>query len=261
MIRAALAVALLMVGLGVPAHAASGPLTDQQFQSFTGSRYTSRYHLYAAGLDWSKPVGLLVYADGSGEYGLKNPTSRYLLGGTNGLRAVAKRNNMILLTPFAPNRACADGDGSCWYMGDTVGYARWAEELVTWVQGRYPINRSRVVVGGYSSGAQLTTEWWIPSGAAQRTSTDLAVAISYGGTPKMTFATTDPAFKAGLHITWDVGTRDPSYKNDGNYGVSAGHAWYTSRGWETSLVLVSGEDHDRDGQFGLVMEREIRTNL
>ena len=71
-------------------------------------------HLYAAGLDWSRPVGLLVYADGSGEYGLENPRSSYLLGGDKGLAAVAKRANMVLLTPFSPNRSCSDGGGACW---------------------------------------------------------------------------------------------------------------------------------------------------
>src|SRR5690606_7598633 len=78
----------------------SGPKTNQTFQTFTSDGYTSRYHLYVEGVDWSKPVGALIYADGSGEYGLKNPNSTYLLSGSNGLIAVAKRHNMILLTPF-----------------------------------------------------------------------------------------------------------------------------------------------------------------
>lgn len=51
--------------------------------------------------------------DGSGEYGLKNPGSTYLLAGSNGLINVAKRNSVIPLTPFTPNAACSDGDGSC----------------------------------------------------------------------------------------------------------------------------------------------------
>ncbi len=99
--------------------------------SFTSNRYTSTYHLYAGGLDWSKSVGLLIYTDGSGEYGLKNPNSTYLLAGNNGLIAVAKKNNMVLLTPLSPNKNCSDGDGSCWYLGDPSGYTKWAEDLVT----------------------------------------------------------------------------------------------------------------------------------
>jgi hypothetical protein len=66
------------------------PRADQMFQTFIGSRYSSRYHPYADGLDWSKRVGLIVHADGSGEYGLKNPQSTYLLAGRHGLARVAK---------------------------------------------------------------------------------------------------------------------------------------------------------------------------
>ena len=138
--------------------------TDRTNLSFTSNGYTSTYHLYAGGLDWSKSVGLLIYTDGSGEYGLKNPNSTYLLAGNNGMIAVAKKNNMVLLTPLSPNKNCADGDGSCWYMGDPPGYAKWAEDLVTQVQSQYPIDKKRIAFGGYSSGAQLATEWWVPSG-------------------------------------------------------------------------------------------------
>lgn len=234
--------------------------TDQLSQSFQGSKYTSKYHLYAAGLDWSKPVGLLVYADGSGEFGLKNPTSSYLLSGNNGLVSVAKRNNMVLLTPFSPNTDCADGDGSCWYMGDPEGYAAWAEELVTAVEASYPLDTSRVAFGGYSSGAQLATEYWVPSGAAQRTMSDgVIVAISYGGSPKMKEVAYDAAFKSGVPIVWNVGDKDPSYKSSGQYGVQAGYDAYTANGFDTHLTVVPGLGHDRDGQFGSIMEEQIKS--
>ena len=68
--------------------------TDRTNLSFTSNGYTSTYHLYAGGLDWSKSVGLLIYTDGSGEFGLKNPKSSYLLAGSDGMIAVAKKHNM-----------------------------------------------------------------------------------------------------------------------------------------------------------------------
>ncbi|QRK04738.1 hypothetical protein JQX13_31485 [Archangium violaceum] len=257
----------LVVVVASPASAAStggsgGPLTDRTFLSFydSASGYTSDYHLYAAGLDWSKPVGLLVYADGSGEYGLKNPGSTYLLAGTNGLINVAKRNNMVLLTPFSPNKACADGDGSCWYQGDPPGYTRWAEALVKRVQSQYPIETDRVAFGGYSSGAQLATEYWVPSGAAQRTMTDgVVVAISYGGSPKVT-ASISEAFRTRVHMNWNTGDKDTAYTTTSSYGVKAGYAWYTDRAFQTSLDVIAGLGHSRS-DFGLVMERQIKEHV
>lgn len=232
--------------------------TDRTNLSFSAGGYTSKYHLYAAGLNWTRPVGLLLYTDGSGEYGLKNPTNSYLLGGGGGMIAVAKRHNMVLLTPFSPNKNCADGDGSCWYMGDPPGYARWVEALVTQVQSQYKIDKRRVAVGGYSSGAQFSTEWWVPSGAAQRTMTaGVIVAISYGGSPKMSEVAYSPAFKTNVHMNWNVGNRDSSYTGDGKYSVKAGYDHYTAAGFKTSLNLIPGKSHGRDGEFGGIMDAMI----
>jgi hypothetical protein len=237
-------------------------MTNRTNLSFTSNGYTSTYHLYAFGLDWSKTIGLLIYTDGSGEFGLKNLRSSYLLGGTNGMIAVAKKHNMILLTPLSPNKNCADGDGSCWYMGDPPGYARWAEALVTQIQLEYPIDKKRIAVGGYSSGAQFSTEWWVPSGAAQRTMTDgVIVAISYGGSPKMPQVAYTAAFKTNVHMNWNVGSKDSSYTGDGSYGVKAGYDYYTGAGFQTSLDVVPGLSHDRDGQFGAVMDAQIAKHV
>lgn len=258
------AAAVLVAGtpaFAAPTGGSGGALTDRTNQTFTGSQYTSKYHIYASGLDWSKPVGMMIYADGSSEYGLKNPSSTYLLAGTDGLINVAKRNNMLLLTPFAPNTACADGDGSCWYMGDPVGYAKWAEELVTYVQSQYNIEKDRVEFGGYSSGAQLATEWWVPSGAAQRTMTDgVVVAISYGGSPKMTEVAYDSNFKSKVHMNWNTGSQDSAYTTTSAYGVKAGYNAYTNKGFATSLDVISGLGHSRD-DFGKVMEAQIKEHV
>lgn len=237
-----------------------GAQADNTFLEFANGTYTSRYHLYAAGLDWTRPVGLLVYCDGSGEYGLKNPSSTYLLAGTNGLIAVAKRNNMLLLTPFAPNPACADGDGSCWYMGDPPGYAKWSADLIKYIESRYDLSKRRVALGGYSSGAQWLTEYFAPGGHADDIMTDgVAVAISYGGSPKVT-ATFDASFKINVHFNWNTGDKDSAWTSTGPYGVKAGHNWYTNNGFATSLDLIAGLGHDRS-DFGLVMEAQIKEHL
>ncbi len=251
-----------IVGAVVPAPAVR---IDRTNLSFTSSGYTSTYHLYAGGLDWLKPVGLLIYTDGSGEYGLKNLRDSYLLGGAGGMIAVAKKHNMILLTPLSPNKNCSDGDGSCWYLGDPPGYTRWVENLVKQVQSQYQIDKKRIAFGGYSSGAQLATEYWVPSGAAQRTmEAGAIVAISFGGSPKMLEVGYTPSFRSNVHMNWNVGEKDDSYllndESEGpgqGYNVKAGYDHYTRAGFRTSLDVIPGLDHDRDGQFGAVMDAQI----
>lgn len=248
------------------AKASAAPLTNRTNLTFKGSKYTSTYHVFAKGLNPKKRIGMMIYADGSGEWGLKKLHKGdhfyYLLGGKNGLINVAKRHNMVLVTPLSPNKNCEDGDGSCWYYGDSVGYAQWAQELVQSVQKKYNVDKSRVAMGGYSSGAQLATEWWVPGRFAQRTMTDgVVVAISYGGSPKMKFRTSGK-FRNAVHMSWDVGSKDESYTDGSSpYGVKAGYRFYTKKGFSTSLRVVPGLGHERDGQFGKIMDREIRAHV
>lgn len=242
--------------------------TDLPFQDSAG--LSSTYHLFADGLDWSKNVGLMVYTDGSGEWGLDSSrtANTYLLGGTNGLIAVAKRQNMVLLTPRAPGGPCDDGDGVCWYDHSSTTATspwqklEWSNELIRYVLTRYNIDRRRIAIGGYSSGAQWTTAWWGPKYASQVMADGVAVAISYGGQPRVTPAIT-PEFKAAVPFVWDVGSLDTSYTQPTwDDGVVTGRTWYQDAGFTTTdLVVVDGRNHARDGEFGAIMEREITARV
>lgn len=237
--------------------AGSGPLTDRTNVSYTNSAGTTSVgHIYAAGLDWTKSVGVLVYTDGSGEFGLVNTSSTYLLAGTTGLVAVAKAQNMILVTPRAPGNGCNDGDGVCWYDASFDGTSiatkvQWADDFIqTQVLAQYNVDLTRVCIAGYSSGAQFTMEYYGPQYASAWMQDGLLLGISYGGSPKVT-ANYPTAFKQTVAAVWDVGSADSAYQSSGIYGVQAGYDWYTANGFSTTrLVVVSGEDHSRDGQFG-----------
>lgn len=244
-----------------------GPLTDRLDVAYTNSAGTaSTGHIYASGLDWSKTVGVLVYTDGSGEFGLANPTNTYLLAGTNGLIAVAKKHNMILVTPRAPGGGCDDGDGVCWY--DNSGTMlipskiKWADDFIqTQVLSQYDVDRTRVVIAGYSSGAQFTTEYYGPQYASAWMQDGLLLAISYGGSPKVT-VNYPTAFKNAVAAVWDVGSADPSYQSSGAFGVQAGYDAYVALGFVTTeLNVVSGEDHARDGLFGGIVDREVTQHV
>ncbi|MCZ2837126.1 alkaline phosphatase D family protein [Modestobacter sp. VKM Ac-2985] len=246
---------------------AGGSFSDQMFVTHTDAAGTaSTGHVFAAGLDWTRPVGLLVYCDGSGEFGLNNPTSSYLLAGANGLVAVAKKHNLLLVTPMAPGDELPDGGGVGWYMnsndGTTVAQKiAWSRSIIDRTYELYNIDLTRVVLGGYSSGAQWLTEFFGPAHASQIMDDGVAVAISYGGSPKVTAQHT-AAHKAAVPYVWDTGDQDPAWTDQASiYGVKAGYDWYTAAGFTTQLHLVAGEDHYRDGQFGAVMDREITEHV
>ncbi|MGB3593309.1 MAG: hypothetical protein WBG89_12775 [Ornithinimicrobium sp.] len=247
------------------APAADERLTDRTGLSFTSSGVTSTYHLYAEGLNWTEPVGMMIYTDGSGEYGLAHPRSNYLLGGKDGLVAVAKRHNMVLVTPRAPGGGCSDGEGVCWY-GASSGIspaqkAEWAEDLVSDVQSDYPIDTSRIAVGGYSSGAQMMTQHWIPSGAAERTmQAGVVVSISYGGAPRRSVQTSE-VFKRTVHLNWNTGSEDAAYTSGHRDGVKRGLSWYADQGFDTSLDVELGVGHGRSRAFGRIMEAQIVEHL
>lgn len=240
-----------------------GALTNRTFQSYTSGGITSSYHIYASGLDWTKKVGILIYGDGSGEYGLENPTQSYLMGGTSGLIAVAKKHNMILLTPQAPGTGCPDGGGVCWY-ATSSGITRaqktqWSFDLIKYVYSQYNIDKSRVAVGGYSSGAQWTSQQIIPAYGPQIMSDGVFVPISYGGAPVLstTFTT---SFKNNVVGSWDCGTADSAYTSS-SYGAIGGYNWYTNNGFVTENRWVSGVGHGRSGEFGTIMDREITQHV
>ncbi len=251
---------LLMVGTVSPATAA-GQLTSRTNVRFTSRGVTSRGHIFAGHLDWSRPVGIMVYLDGSSERGLRSYNSPYLLDadGRTGLVEAARRRNLLLLTPFAPGGGC-DGAGrteTCWSWpsGDmTVAKkTQWAYDFVRWVRHQYAAAGGPLVLGGYSSGARATTEFLGPKFGEQM-SVDLMVAISLGGPPKMG-PNYSSAFKVHTPIVWNVGAEDAFLSTPG-YGVRRGRDWYAAAGFRTSLTVVPGLGHSRS-DFDLVMARSV----
>jgi hypothetical protein len=135
--------ALLLTGAVTTPAVAAGPPVDRTNVHYSNGVLTSRGHIFAGHLDWSKPVGMIVYTDGSGERGLRSYDDPYLLdaNGTTGLVEVARRRNMVLVTPLAPGGGCDDGGGSCWYDDSgSVSVAqktRWAFDFIRWVRRQY----------------------------------------------------------------------------------------------------------------------------
>lgn len=241
-------------------------LVDRLYATFDNGEFESEYHLFASGIDTSRPVGLLVYVDGSGGEGFYDHTSTYLLDsdGEDGLVGVARRRNLVLLTPVAPPPGCdyegnirpdEGEDSNCWYDPENAeAKATWSSDLIDEVSGEFDFDDDRIVVGGFSSGAQWATQYWAPM-YGEAYSVDLTVAIGYGGAPvaEPDFSedyTSDTAF------AWDTGTADHAYRSD-MYGSVGGYDWYTEHGFDTEATWPEGVEHDRPEEFHLIMDREI----
>lgn len=248
---AAVGGALALTGAGVtsaaPSGGSGGPLSDRLNLSFSSGGLTSTYHLFAQGVDTTKEVGFLLYLDGSGAYGLKNPNDPYLLdadasnASQSGLRDVARDNNMILLTATAPPPSDADGD-NCWYNTSTTpnaaAKARWLKALVDQVYAQYPIEKDRVAMGGYSSGAQGIMRWFAPMFGPAVQTDGVNVGISFGGAPDASAGT--PTFtadyKSKVAFHWNVGTNDTTGAySTASYGALGGRNWYQANGFATTL--------------------------
>lgn len=250
-----------------------GSKTDQLNRTFSADGLSSDYHIFAGGLDWSKPVGLLMYADGTGGYGFDNPNATYLLDadGTQGLVATAKKHNLLLVVPNAPGKSC-DGGDNCWFdnkaggvtettVAEAEAKARWSDKLMTKVKGQYDLDQSRIVIGGYSSGAQWTSRYFAPR-HAETQSVDLAIPIAYGGDPAGADPTWSEAYKDDIKMSWDTGKKDAAYSTS-SWAAIGGYNWYTDYLGEsnTDYLWPDGVGHSRGGQFAGIMDREITEHL
>jgi hypothetical protein len=218
--------------------------------SFSAAGYSADYRVFAEGIDTSRPVGLLVYADGTGEYGLEHPTSNYALGGAGGLAAVARAHNMVLATPFSPNRSC-----KCWEEGDTAGYANYLAALISRLQSQY--GAQKLWFAGYSSGAQEATRFLFPAHPELWSGGGGVIAIGGGGAPAGRAAAVPAPVKSNVVLRWNTGAQDTGAGGynalSGPWGAQVGERWYAGQGFNTGIVTPAGVTHDRSGQFGSIV--------
>lgn len=236
---------------GAASAGSGGELTDQGRRAFTaGNGHTGRYLLYAAGIDPSKPVGLIVYLDGTGEFGVDNPDSPYVLGGSSGLVATGKARNMITLAVESPDQSC-----ECWHTGDTSGYADFLAALIEEQFGAYPVGE--VWLTGFSSGAQEVTRFLVPRHPEIMRLGGGWVVFGGGGPPAgNASAVTIPAM-AGVRGHWFTGTADTSVPMTAAWGAQAGERFYARRGVVTSGEYPSGVGHALDGRLGRTVAQVI----
>ncbi len=223
----------------------SAPYTDK-----AGTRST--YHLYTSKVANSAPVGLVVYLDGDGMYGHRNPNTSWALGGSGGVVAQAGARGYATLSIMTPSR-----DNTFWTNGSVN--AAYVASLIQSVRSELGVQRTWLV--GYSGGSQLITKFLLPAHSSVFAAGGGAVITGGGGAPGGS-ATIDAALKSGFPMLWYTGSADNGANSSDGYNALAdarrGQSWYASRGFAATLEVPAGVDHsDLGTRFGSVLAGQL----
>jgi hypothetical protein len=179
------------------------------------------------------------------------------------MRQVARDNNMALLIPEAPAPSC-DGADNCWYNTSTSPTASqkadWLKSLVDKVQAEQGVDKRRVAIGGFSSGAQATMRFFGPKYGPSVQTDGILLAVGGGGTPLVTNTYT-AAYKSAVVGVWNTGTADSSASYSAYTDAKNGEAWYRNAGFVTDPTWPAGVTHVRDGEFDNIMRAAITKHV
>lgn len=216
---------------------AEGP-SDRLDVAFEHDGTTSSYHVFADGIDWSEPVGVVFRLHGDGAYEYHHPEHK-----VSCLAEVARSHNAVLVAPRTPDR---QGEPTWWE--DLDGNADWFVALAEQrIFAEYDIDRSRTWLHGYSGGAEFISYEmladradFLPGGGA--------VLSGGGGAPSSGDSRPTDEQLEQLVLHWDVGLEDdgtdPWAPFDALSAAAAGHAWYEDAGYaRTTVRYREGVDH------------------
>lgn len=221
--------------------------------------YSSGVRIYAEGLDAGLPIGLLVHFHGDGGFEYDNPDSTWMMGGTNGIRAQAKKRNLICVIANSPQDT---GNRTWWEWYGTDENPTYARDLILELYSRFNIDRRRVYLSAYSGGAQFVSKYLVPKFAGQLFGIGGVILFSGGGEADSSVVPFTPAFPAMVPIHWCVGALDDGTEvgSDGFNAIAsatAGLNWYQARQCRVSMEKPSGYGHDLDGLFGPVVGQQL----
>ncbi|QQR90771.1 MAG: hypothetical protein IPJ88_03270 [Myxococcales bacterium] len=223
----------------------SGGLKEDIFeQSFTASTgQTSNYHLYAAALDWNEPMGLAVILHGDGGGFYTSPQS-----GASGMVPILNEYNMLSLIVRTP-----DFSTNTWWLNGSDNVEFLSELIDQRVLEQYPINTDKVLIIGYSGGAEFTTIDYVP-GDGEHFCGGAALVLGSGSPPSGNpeFSTD---FKNSFKFHFYAGQND-QYLSDAQKGSEK----YTSLGFTVTTEWPSGIGHATI-PFANVLEEQLEKGL
>lgn len=201
-------------------------------ESYTSHDVSSEYHLFADGIDYSRPVGLVVRLHGDGAYEFHNPE-----GLTRCLAEVAASHNAVLLSALAPTH-----DHRWWLDMDRT--QPWLLSLIDAAQANHGIDADSVWWMGYSGGAEFLTYSLAPTQPERITAG--AIMVGGGGAPSFDYPLDPP--DPDVPLIWSVGTDDDGSTDEAPFdalaAAEAGSDYYRDAGFTgTELSLVDDVGH------------------
>lgn len=194
----------------VPVSSAEASTTSGTFRSYNGSQY----HVYANGIDWSKPVGVVYYLDGdywtTGQSKVWDPNNPDL----QAMAKVANDRNLVFVPVISPDKD-ASGDGITWWQNET-GNGNWFRGFASWFNKAVRIDQNNVWTIGYSGGAEIETFDLAVQGQSSWRTGGGSIMIG-GGDSNGLKSYVSPGEKQ-IPYSWYVGTKD-------GYGVSWPQNW------------------------------------
>lgn len=217
-------------------------------RTFTYGDQSSVYHVWADGIDWSTPVGVLFYLDGDyftrSTSRMHNPAAAPLAD----VAAEANRRNLVCIAVDTPD-VYRSGLGYTWWK-DKARTSAYFRAFAAHMNRTYRLAADRQWLYGYSGGAEIITislmaqeqdAWGFAGGGA--------VILAGGGVPA-TYSETrlTPAFRT-LRATWVVGSEDTAGETypqtwSALGAATAGHRFYADRGFTRArLDVLDGLGH------------------
>lgn len=213
---------------------AEGVALGRDFAAGQRGRVEGSYHLFTRGVDFSRPVGLLVHlhGDGAEEY--------HVPGGLSAcLAAVAQTHNMIALIPRTP-----DLRSMTWWR-DLRRNVAWVDSLVAEVSAEHGVADGATWWMGYSGGAELISYGLIPYRAESVTGG--ALLLGGGGAPEGVRLDVPRNLRETMPLHWVTGLQDdgtdPREPFDAIEAAREGSRWYRERGF-TRVHTSFPPEHD-----------------
>ncbi|WP_143336620.1 hypothetical protein [Corynebacterium pacaense] len=189
---------------------------------FDSGSVRGRYHLFTRGVDFTRPVGMMVrlHGDGGDEY--RNPDGEMAC-----MAAVAAAHNMITLVPRTPDRSTMT-----WWR-DLTPNTEWVTKLAARVAADNGVAEDSTWWVGYSGGAEMISYGLIPK-RPEALSVG-AVMFGGGGAPKDVELTVPDRIRTTARLHWITGELDDGTgTEDGFNAIRAareGSQWYRERGF------------------------------
>lgn len=198
------------------------------YQRHTYGTKSSYYHVYANGIDWSKPVGISWYFDGDQSFRDQLIVGNPEYGNMKQMGYEANRRNFIMIGVESPSYV-SSGGWTWWIDGTANG--EYFRSLAAKILKTYPmLSQNRQWLTGWSGGAEFVSmylmstkqrTWWTFGGTT---------IVGGGDSPYKAVDTTSPTFR-GIWASWHVA-------DDDDYTAA-------KSGWSAERAATDGESHYR----------------